>query len=304
VAKARQQLANPFRQPQQLMALRVWGEPDTLNSIEELAGESALTSALFEQTETEWMLELVFDGAEMSEAHISTRMELLKQAGLVTGRWEWQPVESRDWVSEMQAQFPPIAEGRIYLHGSHLPPRQRPFISLEIDAGQAFGTGEHATTAACLEALQYLAKTQRFSRVLDVGTGTGVLALAAKKLWQGRVIATDIDPVSVQVAKANAKRNSEPNMPVWLAEGLTHPVLSHGPNYDLIIANILARPLIQLAGAMTSRLQPGGYLVLSGLLTRQEKPVLLAYRSRGLQLHRAIRRGEWSALVLKRRLFN
>src|SRR6185503_1853034 len=159
--------------------------------------------------------------------------------------------------------------------------------------------GHHETTTLCLEAITLLGRGRRPERILDLGCGTGVLAIAAAKLWRQRVLATDIDPVAIDVARENAQTNHEgPLVRVAVADGLTSPAIrAHAP-YDLILANILAGPLQLLAPALSAAVARGGSLVLSGLLRDQEQQVLSPYRAQGLIFRRALRKGPWSALVL------
>jgi len=176
-------------------------------------------------------------------------------------------------------------------------------IPIKIEAGLAFGTGHHETTALCLHVLSEISKRRRFANVLDLGCGTGLLAIGAAKLWRKSVLASDIDPVAVEVTKENARANGEaPLIRALTADGLDHPALAGQAPYDLIIANILAGPLTKLAPAIARALAPGGMLVLSGLLQWQENLVLSFYRPHGLQLRNARREGVWSALTLERPL--
>jgi len=211
-------------------------------------------------------------------------------------------VEARDWLAENRAGFPPIAVGRYFIHGSHetrTVPAGR--IGLLIDAATAFGTGEHATTQGCLLALDRLARRRRFRRVLDMGTGTGILALAAAKTWRRIVAARDIDPESVRVARLNARANGVASLVrVLRGAGYRDRALKRRAPFDLVFANILARPLMAMALGLGGALEPGGVAILSGLLARQEKSVLAAHRLRGLRLVRRVAIGGWHTLVLTR----
>lgn len=255
--------------------------------------------ALQPDAEMRWRMDMVVeDHATRQEAE--TRLILLKESGAPLLSWHWQDLEMRDWAAELQAQFPPLAIGRFYIHGSHLPAPLPPQIPLRIDAGRAFGTGEHATTSGCLLALENLARTQRPRRILDLGCGTGILAIAAQKLWpEAEVIGTDMDAVSIQVAKENAKQNHTPQTRFYTACGFQHPAL-HGQKFDLIFANILARPLIKLAGGVRDHLQPGGYAILSGLLCSQALQVTHAYHARGFALHQRYPQGDWMAMTVRK----
>ncbi|MBV9522832.1 MAG: 50S ribosomal protein L11 methyltransferase [Alphaproteobacteria bacterium] len=211
-------------------------------------------------------------------------------------------VAARDWVGDNQQSFPPLRAGRFFIHGSHIgAPPPAGAISLRIDAATAFGTGEHASTRGCLLALDALAKRRRFSGVLDMGTGTGILAMAAARLWRGAVLACDIDPGAVAVARANASANRlVPLLRVERSNGYDHPAVRRAGPFALILANILARPLAAMAGELAAHLAPGGIAILSGLLARQAPLVLAAHRARGLRLVRRIAIAGWVTLVLER----
>ncbi|HUJ02056.1 MAG TPA: 50S ribosomal protein L11 methyltransferase [Rhizomicrobium sp.] len=207
-----------------------------------------------------------------------------------------------DWIKLSQEGLPPVRAGRFFVYGAHdagVVPAG--VIPIRIEAGLAFGTGHHETTALCLRVLSDLAKRRAFANVLDLGCGTGVLAIGAAKLWKTRVIASDIDPVAVIVTLENARANNEaPLVRAVTADGLTAPVLSASAPYDLIVANILAAPLTRLAPSIVAALAPRGVAVLSGLLRGQENLVLSFYRPHGLKLREIRRDGVWSALVLGR----
>ena len=215
-------------------------------------------------------------------------------------------VPQRDWLADNLNAFPPVRVGRYFIHGSHyeavVPAGSHAIL---LDPGTAFGSGEHASTAGCLEVLDGLAKGHRFQRPLDMGCGSGILAIAMAKTWRQSVVATDIDPESARVTRLNARRNG--------VGGLVHPVCAPGYRapevagagpYDLIVANILARPLIAMAGDLARHLRPardgGGWVVLSGLLARDGNWVAAAHRAHGLTLRRRIVRQGWMTLVLSR----
>jgi ribosomal protein L11 methyltransferase len=211
-----------------------------------------------------------------------------------------EPLPDQDWIKLSQEGLPPVRAGRFFVYGAH-DAGQVPHgvIPIKIEAGLAFGTGHHETTALCLSVLSDLARKRSFRNVLDLGTGTGLLAIGAAKLWKRPVLASDIDPVAVEVARDNAVANdSGPLVRAVVADGLANPLLSRAAPYDLLIANILASPLTQLAPSIQRALAPGAMLVLSGLLTNQEKLVTSFYGD--LRFLGVRRMGPWSALVLEK----
>src|SRR5882762_5549674 len=201
-----------------------------------------------------------------------------------------------------QEGLPPVRAGRFFVYGAHDAERvPQGVIPIRIEAGLAFGTGHHETTALCLKAVSVAARRKRPRSVLDLGCGSGVLAIAAAKLWRLPVIATDIDPIAVEVARENCRSNDvAPLVRAAVAEGFEHPAIRARAPYELILANILASPLARLAPALSAALARGGTAVLSGLLRSQESQVLSYYRTQGLVFRQALREGQWSALVLQR----
>ena len=207
-----------------------------------------------------------------------------------------------DWIKLSQEGLPPVRAGRFFVYGAHdagiVPPG---VIPIRIEAGMAFGTGHHETTTLCLSLMSTLAKQRSFSRVLDLGCGTGLLAIGAVKLWHRRVRASDIDPVAIHVARENALANeASPLVQTIVADGMANPALAAGAPYDLIVANILAGPLTRLAPGIAGAISPRGMLILSGLLHWQENLVLSFYRPHGLVLRTRHGDGPWSALLLER----
>ena len=205
-----------------------------------------------------------------------------------------------DWVKHSLEGLAPVTAGRFFLHGSHDRDRKRSGgVPLEIDAGTAFGTGHHGTTAGCLLALDSILKRRKPKRILDLGCGTGVLAIAAAQATKQKTLATDIDPEAVRVTQLNAALNGVgPLINGVAAPGLKHYRIASGAPYDLIFANILARPLISLAQGLKSILAPGGNLILSGLTRDQVRWVSASYRNRGLVCRQTLLIGNWATLTL------
>ena len=209
-------------------------------------------------------------------------------------------VPDLDWVRRSLEGLSPVKAGRFFLHGSHdREARRSGGIALEIDAGTAFGTGHHGTTAGCLEALDDILKRSRPRRILDLGCGTGVLAIAAAQVLKTKALATDIDPEAVRVTLNNAALNGvKPLLHGITAPGLHHASIKQSAPYDLIFANILARPLASMAPGLCSILAPGGSLILSGLTTDQKRWITACYKNRGLIQGKIIRKENWLAIVM------
>jgi ribosomal protein L11 methyltransferase len=204
-----------------------------------------------------------------------------------------------DWLKLNQESFPPLRVGRYYVYGSHVEaPVPAGAIGLKIDAATAFGTGEHATTYGCLAALDRLARRGRRRHILDMGTGTGILAIAAAKTWRAPALACDIDRNSVRVAEENMAVNGVSGMVTCRpSDGYAAPDVGARAPYDLIFANILARPLAAMAPDLSRHLAPGGVAILSGLLAQQERYVHAAHRGAGLVFRGRIARNGWHTLV-------
>ena len=205
-----------------------------------------------------------------------------------------------DWLAMALSGLPPVRAGRFFVYGAHdrgLAPAST--VNLRIEAGAAFGTGHHGTTVGCLQAYHDLLKRRRFARVLDVGCGTGVLAIAAARTGTPVAVGTDIDAPSVRIANENAALNGARARFVH-ASGLNHPAVRGRGPYDVVFANILAPPLVALSQDIKRALKPGGVAILSGLLRTQQRRVLAAYRSKGFRLVRRIHRDAWATLVVQR----
>lgn len=206
-----------------------------------------------------------------------------------------------NWIAMSEEIRHPVAAGRFFVHGSHDRHRRPPSgVSIEIDAAMAFGTGHHATTWACLAALDRLLKSRRFERPLDLGTGTGVLAIALARVLRVPVLATDIDPVATEIGNLNARLNGVGDLVrVITADGMKARQLATDGPYDLVVANILARPLTRLAFPVAAELARRSVVVLSGLRTVERQLVLAAWAMQGLRLAFEVERDGWLALVLE-----
>ncbi len=211
-------------------------------------------------------------------------------------------VEAKDWVKATLEELVPVRAGRFIVHGRHdrakVPPNK---LGIEIEAALAFGTGHHGTTRGCLSLLDHVLKAYRPRRVLDLGTGTGVLAIAAAKALQIKVLASDIDPLSVKVARDNARLNGTGDLVETIrATGFSAPQFAARGPFDLVLANILANPLRQMATPIARHLAPSALVILSGLLPHQAQSVIAAYRARGLVLERHIQIEGWSSLLMRK----
>lgn len=245
----------------------------------------------------QWLIHAYFD-------HEPTIGDLAILKGLGRGDARVEQLGEADWVTMSQAGLQPIRAGRFYVHTPmHRPPSGT--VAFEIDASLAFGTGQHATTSGCLVALDRLERDgSRFHNIADIGTGTGLLAFAALALWSSaKCIASDIDPVALEVARDNALINGvrlghgEGELLLALAAGMDSPLLSARAPFDLIIANILAGPLIELAPDFAEALLPGGTLLLAGVLDTQASAVTTAYATFGLSLDDP-GSGQWPVMAL------
>ncbi len=264
-------------------------------------GEAAV--AAFERPDGRWDVTVHF--AEAPD-HALMRELLTNAAGEEVARGiVFDVVEAKDWVKASLDDLVPVPAGRFVVHGQHdrtrIPPNK---LGIEIEAALAFGTGHHGTTRGCLLLLDHVLKAHAVKRVHDLGTGTGVLAIAAAKgtarARRRKVLASDIDAPSVRVAQDNARLNGVgPWVQVIRATGFSAPDFAQNGRFDLVLANILANPLKQLAGPMARHLAPGAHVILSGLLTPQAAGVIAAYRVRGLVPLRHLKIEGWSSLLLR-----
>ncbi|WLS02685.1 50S ribosomal protein L11 methyltransferase [Shinella oryzae] len=237
------------------------------------------------------------------EAEVYDRFAALLAADFPGVRIQREELPDIDWIAKSLEGLKPVRAGRFVVHGSHDRGTARiGEIPIEIDAGQAFGTGHHGTTAGCLEVIHKVMRARTVRRVLDLGTGSGVLAIAARKLAPVTVLATDIDPIATRVARENVRLNGiASGIALETAPGFHSTAFGrHGP-FDLIIANILARPLMRMAPQLAARLAPGGDVILSGILASQRWKVLAAYNSLGLRHVRTIWREGWVTIHLDSR---
>lgn len=246
-----------------------------------------------------WKVEIYFSYHPDEEA---VRDLLRPIVGDIVDSTPFTTVNQQDWVSASLDGLKPVRAGRVLVHGSHDRDAVRiNLVGIEIPAALAFGTGHHGTTSGCLLALDAELKKRRPRRAIDVGTGTGILALALAKQIKTKVVAGDIDRVAVEVAADNARLNGAPNgLDLYVAPGLRHAKANRPKHFDLVFANILAWPLKRLAPSIASVLAPGGTVILSGLLEMDVPGIISTYRHQGLSLaHRSMREG-WATLVMKK----
>ena len=276
---------------------------DALEAYEAALNSACDTVGFFRDVATgDWRVEGV-KPVNTNEAELNAALMLAELVSGVSVPLERVSTEAEGWLARTYASFPeqPIGK-RFAVRGTHLtdkPTSGR--VTLTLDAGLAFGSGEHGSTRGCIVALETVAR-RRPRRILDLGTGSGILAIAAAKLLHRKVLASDIEPWSVLVTRRNAIQNRVGEMiRVKLANGWHHPAISGGGPYDLVFGNILARPLCGMAWDLSVHLAPGGTAILAGLLGTQVRMVLAAHRRRGLMLERVLPQGPWSTLVLRKK---
>jgi len=271
-------------------------EPLARSLADVLEAEETESYTLFESADG-WRVE-VPQPRLPGEDEIEALRERVRRLGIAEASIEVETVADRDWLTENRRQWAPVRIGRFVIHGRM--DRQKVgagALGIELEAGQAFGTGRHASTRLCLSAIETIVKRRRIRRALDLGCGSGVLAIAVARAARARVLATDIDPIAVRVALANVRANG--------VAARVHVIPSAGcraieGRFDLILANILARPLEAMAGDLAARLAPGGEIVLAGILDAQARALVARYRAEGLVLRRHFTEGGWAALLFGR----
>jgi ribosomal protein L11 methyltransferase len=261
-------------------------------------GQAAITA--FARSDGRWDVTMHF--AEPPDEDAIRDLVGLAAGDAVVESIVFDTVEAKDWVKESLEGLVPVAAGRFVVHGRHdrakVPANK---LGIEIEAALAFGTGHHGTTRGCLLLLDQVLRSRMPRRVLDLGSGTGVLAIAAAKALRQRVLASDIDPLAAAVARDNARLNGVGNLVDSIcAIGFSAPRFRARAPFDLVMANILANPLRQLATPMAAHLAPSAMIVLSGLLPHQANGVIAAYRARGLVFLRELQIEGWSSLLMQR----
>jgi ribosomal protein L11 methyltransferase len=273
-------------------------EAEAIDAADDLAIDAVLmTTEVVEDDREAWRLD-AYSEHEPDAAMIAALRALVPSAGDVAP--EIEPLTAEDWVTLSQEGLEPIREGRFVVHTSahsiDPPAGGRAFL---IDAGRAFGTGHHATTSGCLAMIDGLSE-RTFANVIDLGTGTGLLAFAARHLWpEARITATDIDPAAVEVTRENAVRNGIERLELIVADGALHEEITAAAPYDLLIANILAGPLVSMAPEVAAIAAREAMIVLAGLLETQRSEVVAAFERCGCRLEAIDRRGDWTILRLR-----
>jgi ribosomal protein L11 methyltransferase len=270
---------------------------DLLN---EAIDEGQAAVAAYERPDGRWSISLHF--AEPPDQASIRELVALAAGDAAAQHITFDTVEPKDWVKASLEDLVPVPAGRFIVHGRHDRARVAANkFGIEIEAALAFGTGHHGTTRGCLLLLDQVLRSRAPRRVLDLGSGTGVLAIAAAKALRRRVLASDIDPVSVAVARGNARLNGVGNLVEAIrAGGFSAPQFASRGPFDLVLANILANPLRQMATPMAAHLAPSASVILSGLLPHQAQGVIAAYRARGLILRRHLQIAGWSSLLMQR----
>ncbi|EJZ19473.1 50S ribosomal protein L11 methyltransferase [Rhizobium sp. Pop5] len=273
-----------------------------LDLLSEIFGEEDFAIGTTEVDEKKDIWEASVYMMAEDEADVRSRVEAALKSAFPDARLQREVIPDVDWVVKSLEGLKPVRAGRFLVHGSHDRDKVRPGdIAIEIDAGQAFGTGHHGTTAGCLEVIDAVVRSHPVRNALDLGTGSGVLAIAVRKLKNIPVLATDIDPVATRVAAENVRRNGiASGIVARTAPGFHSTAFFEFGPFDLIIANILARPLIKMAPQLTTHLAPGGSVILSGILASQRWKVIAAYSGARLRHVRTIWRNGWVTIHFDR----
>lgn len=303
------QATNPFAMSAHYTQITFECDARAANQVEPYVDDFALSVSAFEIDEAakRWKVDIVTDQA-IDEAEMQRRLKILMGDSATLPQLHFTEVTPDMWQHNLH-EFPPISISRYLVHGSHIKPQMiGATYPICVDAGMAFGSGEHATTEGCLRLFDdYLNVNHRRAQqndftVLDMGCGSAILAMAAaKRLRKASVIGVDIDEVSVQVAKENAKLNGvQHQLKLFLGNGYKSKAVYDAAPFDLVFANILARPLMSMAEDLSRALAADGTAILSGLLTKQETMVLGAHKLVGLHLQKRWRKDGWSALLLRK----
>ncbi|MBM3928064.1 MAG: 50S ribosomal protein L11 methyltransferase [Sphingomonadales bacterium] len=272
-------------------------EAEAIDAADDLAIDAVLmTTEEVEDDRERWRLD-AYSERRPEDAMIAQLRALVPSAAAVDPVIE--PLTAQDWVAMSQEGLEPIVEGRFVVHtAAHDVPAPHGGRAFRIDAGRAFGTGHHATTSGCLAMLDRL-DGQRFAKIIDIGTGTGLLAFAAAHLWRdARIVATDIDPAAIDVTRENAALNEVVGLELIVADGALSDAITAAAPYDLLIANILAGPLVSMAPEVAAIAAPNATIVLAGLLETQRAAVVAAFETCGCTLSEVDRRGDWTILRL------
>lgn len=265
-----------------------------------------MTSEVEEDNPLAWKVEAYFEGKPPPAALAMLRALV---PGSTDAAMIMEQLPDEDWLTLSQMGLEPVRAGRFFVRNRGNDPEPAGLVPFLIPAGRAFGTGQHETTSGCLVMLDRCrTHGMRFGNIADIGTGTGLLALAAMHLWpMACALGSDIDPAAVDVTRENAARNHVPTgsgmgrLSLVQAAGVSHPVIAARAPYDLVIANILAGPLIELAPALSAMVEPGGTLILAGLLDTQAERVLNAYHRQGMRIAERTDLGQWPTLRLRKR---
>ena len=293
---------NPFAQSEAYWKVIFTIPAAGAGTAEDAFGEALAVSGFETDEENHiWTFDILYAEKPDMDDVARRLMVIAALHGIDVPRAGLHSVAQQDWLAAVARDFPPMRIGRFYVHGSHVrAPAPHGSIPIQVEAGAAFGSGEHGTTSCCMLALEWLSQQRHFSNILDMGCGSGIRAIAAAKLWRSPVLAVDIDDVAVRVTQENLQINRvTPYVQASVSDGYASARVKRTGPYDLIVSNILARPLMAFAADLRANLAPGGVAVLSGLLASQETMVRNAHALQGLRLKRRFRGGEWCTLVLE-----